>query len=151
MIKNKMRIDYDSNLSCHKKMIKEINDFFTDKSNKNLEISKYYTDDFIFYSFPAGYKKGIKTCKSDYLNKFILLKEKHRFLKIVHSIYLPGIDKDSWELNGSVRVYYGAIISEGSKNVEFSGYQTIDFVDGKIYAIWEWADYGGINNLLSNY
>ena len=151
MIKNKMRIDYDSNLSCHKKMIKEINDFFTDKSNKNLEISKYYTDDFIFYSFPAGYKKGIKTCKSDYLNKFILLKEMHRFLKIVHSIYIPGIDKDSYELNGSVRVYYGAIISEGFNNIEFSGYQTIDFVDAKIYAIWEWADYGGINNLLSNY
>ena len=150
MIKNKMRIDYDINLSCHKNLIKEINDFFTHKSNKNLDISKYYTDDFIFYSFPAGNKKGVNICKSDYLNKFILLKEKDRSLKIVHSIYLPGIDKDSYELNGSVRVYYGAIISEGSNNVEFSGYQTIDFIDGKIYAIWEWADYGGINNLLTD-
>ena len=32
MIKNKMRIDYESNLSWHKDLIKEINDFFTHKS-----------------------------------------------------------------------------------------------------------------------
>ena len=41
-------------------MIKEKNDFFTDISKKNLD-SKYYTDDFIFYSFPAGnFRRGLR-------------------------------------------------------------------------------------------
>ena len=46
-------------------------------------------------------------------------------------------------------MYYGATISSQYKNTEFSGYQTIDFEKGKILAIWEWADYGGVSNLLN--
>ena len=35
--------------------------------------------------------------------------------------------------------------------MEFSGYQTINFKEGKISSIWEWADYGGVSNQLSQY
>jgi len=34
--------------------------------------------------------------------------------------------------------------------VEFSGYQTINFLENKILAAWEWADYGGVQLELSN-
>ena len=65
------------------------------------------------------------------------------------AINLPGIDKDSYKLDGSVRVYYGSTLYIENSEVEFSGYQTIDFRDGKILAIWEWADYGGVSNQLN--
>ena len=61
---------------------------------------------------------------------------------------MPGLDKNSYELDGSVRVYYGAIFSADSNKVEYSGYQTINFLDNKIKEIWEWADYGGVNEKL---
>ena len=36
----------------------------------------------------------------------------------------------------------------GTNSVDFSGYQTINFENGKISEIWEWADYGGVHNQL---
>jgi len=69
-------------------------------------------------------------------------------LSIDHCIYLPGLDKVSYTIDGSVRVYYGATLSANGKDVGFSAYQTIDFEQGKISAIWEWADYGGVQNQL---
>lgn len=150
MIDNKNRTDYKKNADLHKNLIKEINEFFKDGKKNNLKISNYYSDDFIFYSFPAGHKKGVESLKFNYLQRFAKMKDRNISLKIVHSIYLPGIDKESFDLDGSVRVYYGAILSLDSKNVEFSAYQTIDFIDGKIFKIWEWADYGGVSNLLTD-
>ena len=41
-------------------------------------------------------------------------------------------------------------ISIDTNNVEFSGYQTINFKEGKI-SNREWADYGGVSNQLSQY
>ena len=77
------------------------------------------------------------------------MKKMNMSINIGHSIYLPGIDEKSYKLDGSVRVYYGAIISIDTSNVGFSGYQTVDFKDGKISAIWEWADYGGVFQILN--
>jgi hypothetical protein len=51
-------------------------------------------------------------------------------------------------LDGSVRLYYGATISIDTNIVEFSGYQTINFEEGKISGIWEWVDYGGVSSQL---
>ena len=76
------------------------------------------------------------------------MKQMDMVMIIDHSIYLPGMDQHSYKLDGSVRVYYGATISFDTINVEFSGYQTVNFRDGKILAIWEWADYGGVSNQL---
>ncbi len=146
---NNERSEYDKNLNHFKNLIKEINNYFTDTTKDNIETSNYYTEDFIFYSYPAGHKQGIKTTKVEYLQGFNQMKKGDMLINIGHSIYLPGIDKDSHELDGSVRVYYGATISMDTSSVEFSGYQTVDFRDGKISTIWEWADYGGVNNQLT--
>jgi len=70
-------------------------------------------------------------------------------INIGHSIYLPGIDEKTFDLDGSVRVYYGATISIDTNNIDFSGYQTINFKNEKISEIWEWADYGGVSNQLN--
>ena len=48
-------------------------------------------------------------------------------LNIDHCVYLPGLDKVSYTIDGSIRVYYGATLSANGKDVDFSGYQTIDF------------------------
>ena len=139
---------YEKNLDHFKSLIKDINTYFIYSKQDSLAISNYYTEDFIFYSFPVGHKKGVETNKSDYLKSIKQMKQMNISMNIGHSIYLPGIDKDSYKLDGSVRVYYGATLSIDTSNIEFSGYQTVDFSDGKILAIWEWADYGGVSNQL---
>jgi len=141
--------EYEKNLDHFKHLTKDINTYFIDSTQNTLVISDYYTEDFIFYSYPAGHKKGVETNKSDYIRNLKQMKQINMSINIGHSIYLPGIDKYSYKLDGSVRVYYGATLSIDTSNVEFSGYQTVDFRDGKILAIWEWADYGGVSNQLN--
>ena len=143
--------EYEKNLNHFKHLIKDINTYFIDSSQDTLAISDYYTKDFIFYSFPVGHKKGMGTNKSDYIRNLKQMKQMNMSINIGHSIYLPGIDEESYKLDGSVRVYYGATLSFDTSNVEFSGYQTVDFRDGKILAIWEWADYGGVSNQLNEF
>ena len=138
--------EYTNNLEHFKNLIDDINTYFIDPTIEDLEISNYYTEDFVFHSYPAGYKKGIVTSKVDYLDGFNQMKKMNMLINIGHSIYLPGIDEKSHKLDGSVRVYYGATISNDTIDVEFSGYQTINFSEGKISGIWEWADYGGVSN-----
>ena len=79
------------------------------------------------------------------------MKKMNMSINIGHSIYLPEITKESYVLDGSVRLYYGAIISIDTNIVEFSGYQTINFEEGKISGIWEWADYGGVSSQLNHF
>ena len=141
--------EYEKNLDHFQNLVKDINTNFIDSTQDILAISDYYTEDFIFYSYPVGHKKGVETNKSDYIRNLKQMKQINMSINIGHSIYLPGIDKDSYKLDGSVRVYYGATLSIDKSNVEFSGYQTVDFRDGKILAIWEWADYGGVSNQLN--
>ena len=76
------------------------------------------------------------------------MKKMNMSINIGNSIYLPGINEESHKVDGSVRLYYGATISIDTNIIEFSGYQTINFEEGKIYQIWEWADYGGVSNQL---
>jgi len=143
--------EYEQNLHHVKDLIKDINTYFIDSTQGDIQISHYYTEDFIFYSYPAGHKKGVKTNKSEYISNLIQMKEMNMSINIGHSIYLPGIDEESYEIDGSVRVYYGATLYVDTSNIEFSGYRTIDFRDGKILAIWEWADYGGVSNHLNKF
>ena len=143
--------EYEKNLNHFKHLIKDINTYFIDSTQETLAISDYYTEDFIFYSYPVGHKKGVETNKSDYIRNLKQMKQINMSINIGHSIYLPGIDKDSYKLDGSVRVYYGATLSIDTSNVEFSGYQTVDFRNGKILAIWEWADYGGVSHQLNKF
>ena len=140
---------YEKNLNHFKNLIEDINVYFIDSTINNLEISNYYTDDFVFYSYPAGHKKGVQSAKVDYINNLNQMKKMNMSINIGHSIYLPGINEESHELDGSVRLYYGATISLDTNSVEFSGYQTINFEEGKISGIWEWADYGGVSNQLN--
>jgi hypothetical protein len=142
---------YEKNLSHFKNLIEVINVYFIDSTINNLEISNYYTEDFVFYSYPAGHKKGVETAKVDYINNLNQMKKMNMSINIGHSIYLPGINEESHELDGSVRLYYGATISIDTNIVEFSGYQTINFEEGKISGIWEWADYGGVSSQLNQF
>ena len=143
--------EYEKNMNHFKDLIKDINTYFVDYKQDTLEISDYYTENFIFYSYPAGHKKGVETNKFNYIRNLNQMKKMNMSINIGHSIYLPGIDEESYEPDGSVRVYYGANLSFDTSNVEFSGYQTVDFRDGKISAIWEWADYGGVSNQLNKF
>ena len=139
---------YDKNLLVFKELIFNINTYFKDSILEDPNISQYYTDNFIFHSYPAGYKKGQATLKTDYINGLKAMKSMGYVLNIGHSIYLPGINQETFDIDGSVRVYYGATISLDTSVVEFSGYQTIDFNNGAISEIWEWADYGGVANQI---
>ena len=148
---NNTQREYENNLSHFKHVIEAINMYFMDPTLEKIEISNYYTEDFIFHSYPAGYKKGIETFKGDYIESFNQMKNMNMSMQIGHSIYLPGIDENTYKINGSVRVYYGAILSIDTNHIEFSGYQTINFDEGKISEIWEWSDYGGVRSQLNEF
>ena len=139
---------YNKNMEIFKEVVSEINKYFENPDLKEINISEYYTEDFVFHSYIAGNKKGQETLKSEYISHLEEIKIMGMLINIGHSIYLPGIDEKTFKLDGSVRVYYGATISIDTNSVDFSGYQTINFKNEKISEIWEWADYGGVNNQL---
>ena len=60
---------------------------------------------------------------------------------------MPGIDENTYEIDGSVRVYSKATVKR-ENTVELSAYRTVNFKNGKISGIWEWADYGGVINQI---
>ena len=111
---------YEKNLNHFKNLIEDINVYFIDSTINNLEISNYYTDDFVFYSYLAGHKKGVQSAKIDYINNLNQMKKMNMSINIGHSIYLPGVNEESHEFDGSIRLYYGATISIDTNNVEFS-------------------------------
>jgi hypothetical protein len=140
---------YESNMNFHKEMIAEINDFYESSDTTDLDISKYYSEDFTFYSFSAGSPKGATSNFEDYQNGiFTALKQNGYKINFGHSIYLPGIDEHTYKLDGSVRVYFKVTVSK-ENSVELSAYRTVNFKNGKISGIWEWADYGGLINQLN--
>ena len=86
---------YEKNLNHFKNLIEDINVYFIDSTINNLEISNYYTDDFVFYSYLAGHKKGVQSVKIDYINNLNQMKKMNMSINIGHSIYLPGINEES--------------------------------------------------------
>ena len=140
---------YESNLNTHKEMITVINNYFESSDTTDLDISKYFSKDFIFYSFTAGSPKGVGANLKDYqYGIFTALKQNGYKIKFGHSIYLPGIDEHTYKLDGSVRVYFKVTVIR-ENIVELSAYRTVNFKNGKISGIWEWADYGGLINQLN--
>ena len=90
---------YEKNLNHFKNLIEDINIYFIDSTLNNLEISKYYTEDFIFYSYPVGHKKGVKTAKVDYINNLNQMK-KILFLFFSVSVFFScNNDKKVYEKN----------------------------------------------------
>ena len=140
--------EYNKNMETFKTVVSEINNYFENSELKEKNISEYYTEDFIFHSYIAGNKKGKEVLKSEYINNLEGMKMMGMSINIGHSIYLPGIDEKTFDLDGSVRIYYGATISIDTNHIDFSGYQTINFKNEKISEIWEWADYGGVSKQL---
>ena len=140
--------EYNKNMEIFKVVVSEVNSYFENPDLKEINISKYYTEDFVFHSYAAGNKKGQETVKSEYISYLEKMKMMGMSINIGHSIYLPGIDEKTFDLDGSVRVYYGATISIDTNHIDFSGYQTINFKNEKISEIWEWADYGGISSQI---
>ena len=72
---------------------------------------------------------------------------KKQFLHVNWTFYLSGIDENTYEIDGSVRILSKATVSR-QNYVELSDYRTENFKNGKISGIWEWADYGGLINQL---
>ena len=140
---------YQRHLILCENLVYHINSLFDESISSKFLLSNFYTEDFTFHYFPAGNKKGIKILKKDFLNLLNDAKKKID-LNIVHTIFLPGLDELTHKIDGSVRVYYGADIYYNNDTIEYSGYQTINFKNHKINEVFEWADYGGIYNLLNN-
>ena len=98
------------------------------------------------------YNLLVEEIKKDvYIDGYNFMKKMNVSINICHTIYLPGLDENTYKLNGSVRLYYGAVLSVDTNQVEYSGYQTINFKNGKISEIWEWADYSGVSEQLNYY
>lgn len=135
---------YEQNLETLKILVDDINNYYKSSDSSALDISQYFTSDFIFYSFTAGSPKGVPASLTEYQDGILSHLKKNGFsIEIGHSIYLPGIDENTHEIDGSVRAYSKATVSR-ENSVELSAYRTVNFKNGKISGIWEWADYGGL-------
>ena len=148
---NKYNKEYNNNRNHYNLLVEEINDFYIDSTINEIEISEYFTDNFVFHSYMVGNRKGEETKKDVYIDGYNFMKKMNVSINICHTIYLPGLDENTYKLNGSVRLYYGAVLSVDTNQVEYSGYQTINFKNGKISEIWEWADYSGVSEQLNYY
>lgn len=136
-------IIYEKNVQTYKYLINEINNYYKNPDNQTLNIDKYFTSDCRLNYFPAGSPKGIILDLKDYKKNILsILKKDGVRLNVGHSIYLPGLDENTYKIDGSIRVYYKITLTK-YHDIELSAYRTINFTNGKISAIWEWADYGG--------
>lgn len=133
---------YEQNLETLKILVDILNNYYQSSDSSALDVSQYFTPDFTFYSFTAGSPKGFPASLTEYQDRLSQLKKDSFSIEIGHSIYLPGIDENTYKIDGSVRVYSKASVSRGD-TVELSAYRTVNFINGKISGMWEWADYGG--------
>ena len=136
-------IIYEKNMQTYKYLINDINNYYKNSDDQTLNIDKYFTSDCKLHYFPVGSPKGISLDLKDYKKNILMfLKKDGVSINVGHSIYLPGIDENNYKIDGSVRVYYKITLTN-DRDIELSAYRTINFRDGKISALWEWADYGG--------
>ncbi len=65
--------------------------------------------------------------------------------------WLPGINVETGELDGSTRVYgtWTADHVASGKSVNLTAYHSFDFKDGKIVGGGDWFDFGGMMNSLA--
>ena len=54
---NRSHYEFDNNLSNYKELTLELNDYFIDQKEGELNISDYYTEDFIFILFLQEIKR----------------------------------------------------------------------------------------------
>ena len=138
-------------MRTHQHLVDEINNYYKAPESQNLNINNYFAPDCKLYYFTTGSPKGVILDLKNYKENILeFLKKDGVSLKIGHSIYLPGIDENTYKIDGSVRVYYKITLNK-ENDIELSAYRTINFTDGKISGIWEWADYGGVSNHLNKF
>ena len=135
-------------MQTYKSLIDEINNYYKSPQNQTLNINKYFTSDCKLHYFPSGSPKGVSLNLEDYKRNILAFFKKDGVsLNVGHSIYLPGIDENTFKIDGSVRVYYKITLTKDC-DIELSAYRTINFTNGKISGLWEWADYGGDKTTL---
>ena len=87
---------YEKNLEHFKTLIKDINTYFIDSTQDTIDISDYYTEDFIFYSYPAGHKKGVGTNRSDYIANLNQMKKMNLEITCNTTRCVSGSASNSW-------------------------------------------------------
>jgi len=131
----------DNSLSLYKKNLETCKNLSKASVEYDIEtIEDLLTEDFEYYSYPINQPKGVKWNKSDAINSSIFKRDLGIKYQLKHSIYLPGIDTVNLQMDGSVRVYYSALISVKGEEIEITAYETVDFKDGKISRIDHFSD-----------
>lgn len=151
--------EYNKNMEIHEEFVSKINAYFKDSSE--IDFYEYMTDDCVIKSYVAG--KPLETPVHEWIDNLEQWRKYGGVLEIYNDeskkdakmytdkwnrsffippLYLPGCDMD-YSLDGSVRLYYVASADE----VVWSGYDSVNFREGKISLIESFADFGGVQNL----
>ena len=72
-------------------------------------------------------------------------------MKFTADYWLPGVDSETGEPDGSTRVYgtWNSIHSSSGKETTLTSYHSFEFKDGKIINGGDWFDLGGMMNSVS--
>lgn len=140
-IDSETKAAYEKNLAELKAMINAY-------ENEQLdEWSKYVADSARWN--PAGYG-ALPSTKEQWAAALTGYVADWDSLKLMNANYLPGLDQNTKEFDGSVR-YYGLWVGRHKSGIEtsLSYYATADFnSDGKVVVYSEYYDVGGLLNAL---
>jgi hypothetical protein len=132
---------YEKNLA----VLKSMNSAF---ENEQLdEWSKFVADSARWN--PAGYG-ALPSTKAQWAATLTGYAADWDSLRLMNANYLPGVDQETKEFDGSVR-YYGIWVGRHKSGLEtsLSYYATADFnKDGKVVVYSEYFDVGGLMNAL---
>ncbi len=135
----------DRMMGAYKHNIKTLEKFWDHYENEDLEkLESMMSESYKSYFYPINEPKGIKSNKSEELERMRRFFEIVENISLDHHIILPGIDSTNLMLDGSVRVYSGWSFDVNNKKINFSTYGFYDFVGNKISLSHEWYDRSGI-------
>lgn len=135
------RTVYEKNLGTLKAMIDAV-------QNEQMESWSTYVADTARWN-PATYG-ALPSTKAQWLAELTAEVADWDSLRLMNANFLPGLDRDSKDFDGSVR-YYGLWVGRHKSGIEtiVSYYATADFnKEGKIVVYSEYYDAGGLLNAI---
>ncbi len=132
---------YEKNLVT----LKAMNSAFENEQMDNW--GTYVSDTAVWNSAAYGSVPGTKATWAATLGGYVADWDS---IRLMNAIYLPGLDQNTAEFDGSVR-YYGLWVARHKSGVEtsLSYYATADFnSDGKLVVYSEFYDLGGLLNAI---
>ena len=137
----------DNNASAiFEKNCETVSAYFQDFSNENIDYTQYYATDAIIKGTMFGAKDSITV--NEHKATHAQMWEAYEFSHSEPLVLLPGVNPETKEMDGSVRLYYSldVTLTETQRSVSIPIYQSFDFNENGKFLFLQF--YGDINAYL---